>query len=135
MSLVEFIINDGGFPASACGWIAGREVGGHINRLSLTSTIPSPMERENYEGIFFVADMNPPHPVGRRIVGKLDWFYLAQRSQIMDRSGLFFAVGVPWIPVSTDGYFHLAISVNVTRCDADIIPQLGALIPLMEGVE
>jgi hypothetical protein len=66
---------------------------------------------------------------------KLDWVYLAQRSQIMDRPGLFFAVGVSRIPVSTDGYFHLSVSINVTGCDADIVPQLVALIPLMEGVE
>ena len=135
MGLMEFIVDDRGLPVTPAGRISWWKVGSHVYSLSMPSTVSSPMERKDYEGIFFFADMNPPHAMRCWIMRKLDRFHLAEGAKVMDGSRLLLAIGVPGVPVSTDRYFDFAVTIDIVCSDADVVAELVTFFSLMEGME
>lgn len=53
----------------------------------------------------------------------------------MNGSRLFLAVSIAGVPVAAHRYFNLAISIDITSCDTDVVAKLGALPALVKSVE
>ena len=68
-------------------------------------------------------------------MGKAHGLDLAERTEEVNRARVLFAHGVSGVPVSAHRDLDLAVAIDVTGGNADIVAELGALLSLVKGVE